>query len=104
MAVNDADALHLRQGGAVEKFVDLLHSGFGALAAMLLHLAEKHAGGRIAFLLEGGYDLAALKNSVAAVLEAMREKPAVDLAAARGAAIDPLVRRVLRVQEKYWAL
>jgi acetoin utilization deacetylase AcuC-like enzyme len=84
--------------------MNVSEAGFGALAAMLLGLAEKHAGGRIAFLLEGGYDLAALKNSVAAVLQAMRERPVVDLAAARGAAIEPLVRQILRVHEKYWSL
>ncbi|HEX9442581.1 MAG TPA: histone deacetylase [Candidatus Binatia bacterium] len=84
--------------------MNVTESGFGALAAMLLRLAEKHAGGRIAFLLEGGYDLAALKNSVAAVLQAMRERPGVDLSEAGGAAIEPLVRQILRVQEKYWAL
>ena len=47
-------------------------AGFAAMARQLLALAEKFADARIAFLLEGGYDLAGLKNSVAAVLNVMQ--------------------------------
>ena len=54
--------------------MNVTESGFDAMAAMLIALAEKHAGGKIAFLLEGGYDLAALKNSVVSVLERRSEE------------------------------
>ncbi|MSP38040.1 MAG: histone deacetylase [Deltaproteobacteria bacterium] len=77
--------------------------GFAAMAERLVALAQKLAGGRIAFLLEGGYDLGALKNSVAAVLGAMSEpSPAapghLKLADSR---IEPLLRRIRQTHEQY---
>ena len=82
--------------------MNVTERGFAAMAARLMRLAEKHAGGRIAFLLEGGYDLAALKNSVAAVLETLKEGPAADLSDnVGGETIEPLVRRILSIHEKY---
>jgi acetoin utilization deacetylase AcuC-like enzyme len=61
------------------------------------------AQGRIAFLLEGGYDLAGLRNSAAAVLAELQD------AAGSGAerprvtesGVEPIIRRVLQVHEKY---
>ena len=78
-------------------------AGFGAMAEKLLVLAERFADGRIAFLLEGGYDLAGLRDSVAAVLEAMQSKhddrpQSLQMAPSR---IEPLLRRILQVHEKY---
>ena len=78
-------------------------AGFGAMAHKLLGLAERFANGRIAFLLEGGYDLAGLRDSVAAVLEALRDqhdgqRQAMDLTQSR---IQPLLRRIRQVHEKY---
>jgi acetoin utilization deacetylase AcuC-like enzyme len=82
--------------------MNVTEAGFGAMASRLMNLAEKYAGGKIAFLLEGGYDLAALKNSVGAVLETMRRPAAPDSKAGGGEAIAPLVQRVLEIQETYW--
>lgn len=77
--------------------------GFGIMASMLLELAQKHAAGKIAFLLEGGYNLEALRNSVSVVLEKMkgedRSGPAVQIGMHR---VDPLIRKILKFQEKYW--
>ncbi len=84
--------------------MNVSESGFAAIADMLVRLAESHAGGRIALLLEGGYDLKALKESVAAVLRSLRDRQLGDAPAPGGAAIEPLVRHILRVQEKYWSL
>jgi acetoin utilization deacetylase AcuC-like enzyme len=82
--------------------MNVTEAGFAAMTSLLMRLAETHSDGRIAFLLEGGYDLQALKNSVATVLRTIEDSPPIDLAGAEGAAIEPLVRRILRVQEKYW--
>ncbi len=83
--------------------MEVTERGFAAMASMLLDLAEKHAGGKIAFLLEGGYDLPALKNSVVAVLQRMKGEGRGDLPVEKGGeAILPLTRKVLEVQEKYW--
>jgi acetoin utilization deacetylase AcuC-like enzyme len=73
------------------------------MAEKLLVLAERFADGRIAFLLEGGYDLAGLRDSVAAVLEAMQtehdDRPQT-LQMAQSS-IEPLLHRILQVHEKY---
>ena len=78
-------------------------AGFAAMARRLLTLAEKFAGAKIAFLLEGGYDLAGLKNSVAAVLDVMQRpdrqlSTMLDLSESR---IAPLIRRIQQAHEKY---
>jgi acetoin utilization deacetylase AcuC-like enzyme len=76
-------------------------AGFGVMADALLELARNYAGGRIAFLLEGGYDLSALRNSVATVLGRMRSEEAARLDA-DGRRIASRVRDVLQIHEKYW--
>jgi len=78
-------------------------AGFAAMARRLLALAEKFTGARIAFLLEGGYDLAGLKNSVAAVLDAMQRsgEPADEILKLTASRIAPLIRRIQQVHEKY---
>lgn len=43
------------------------------LTGELVKLAEKHCGGKVISALEGGYDLTALKNSVAAHLKALQD-------------------------------
>ena len=83
--------------------MEVTERGFGTMARMLIDIADKFADGRIAFLLEGGYDLAALRNSTAAVLAALQNDQlspgeALHLAECR---IEPIVRRVLQVHEKY---
>jgi len=77
--------------------------GFAAMAEMLLQTAERYAGGNIAFLLEGGYDLAALRGSVATVLETIRKgAPKDDARQSRtGAHLQPLVHRIRQIHEKY---
>ncbi|NTV81597.1 MAG: histone deacetylase, partial [Candidatus Aminicenantes bacterium] len=46
-------------------------AGFGRMTAALLAMAERTAGGRLALVLEGGYDLTVLKNGVSEVLKAL---------------------------------
>ncbi len=43
--------------------------GFRAMTRVLLRIAQDHAGGRLAAILEGGYDLNALRAAVPAVLD-----------------------------------
>src|SRR5438309_8990689 len=77
--------------------------GFGTMARSLLALANQFADGRIAFLLEGGYDLAGLRNSVAAVLAEIQDPqphPVGRLLLAESK-IAPLIGRVLQVHENY---
>ncbi len=46
--------------------INLLEEDFGWVTAKLMDVADKHAGGRVVSLLEGGYDLEGLARSVAA--------------------------------------
>jgi acetoin utilization deacetylase AcuC-like enzyme len=83
--------------------MNVTEEGFGAMARLLLALANRFSDGRIAFLLEGGYDLAGLRDSVAAVLAAMQAQfppPAGHLPLAESR-IEPVIRRILQVHEKY---
>ena len=83
--------------------MDVTEKGFGAMANRLLALADRFSNARIAFLLEGGYDLAALRNSVAAVLNAMqaRNESADQFFKRAESRIEPLLRRIDQVHEKY---
>ena len=77
--------------------------GFAMMARTLLSQAEQFAEGRIAFLLEGGYDLTALHNSIAAVLGEMqsRERSTPGSLSLADSRIEPILRRVLQTHEKY---
>ena len=76
--------------------------GFAGMAQRLLELADGMADGKIAFLLEGGYDLAGLRDSVAAVLERARQKTfKSQRLASGGGKIEALIRRIQQVHEKY---
>lgn len=81
----------------------LTEEGFAAMAGKLLMLAEKFAGARIALVLEGGYDLTGLRNSVAAVLNALSapKTTPVDRLPLADSRIEPLIRRILQVHVKY---
>jgi acetoin utilization deacetylase AcuC-like enzyme len=80
--------------------MNVTEEGFALMSGALLQLAETFCGGKITFLLEGGYDLAALKSSVAGVLETLRQPSTDEIAAAVGGEkIDPLIRKVLQTHE-----
>jgi acetoin utilization deacetylase AcuC-like enzyme len=77
-------------------------AGFAAMAQAMLRLADEFSQNKIAFLLEGGYDLAALRDSVATVLNELRRPSGVDaLTAAAAQRIQPLINGVLDIHEKY---
>jgi acetoin utilization deacetylase AcuC-like enzyme len=77
-------------------------AGFAAMARALLGLAAEFTNNKIAFLLEGGYDLTALRDSVGAVLNEMhRARSADDLATAEAERIRPLINGILNIHEKY---
>ena len=81
----------------------LTEAGFAAMAQLLLDLGDQCCDGRVAFLLEGGYDLVALKNSVGTVLEHMNRRHKSEVT--RGQAEEEvlrLVKQVRGIQEKYW--
>jgi acetoin utilization deacetylase AcuC-like enzyme len=82
--------------------MDVTEAGFSQMARAMLQLAAIYCDGRIAFLLEGGYDLIALRSSVASVLEILQqsgdEKFPSDVRADK---LDPLIRAVLRTHDQF---
>jgi acetoin utilization deacetylase AcuC-like enzyme len=77
-------------------------AGFALMARVLLQCAHESAEGRLAAVLEGGYDLTAIRDSTARVLDEL----------AGGGIADPLphvapgptTERVSAVQRAYWDL
>ena len=54
-------------------------------------------------MLEGGYNLKALKSSVAAVLQIISGEQQIDLPPqAGGKKIEVIIHKILRLQESYW--
>jgi acetoin utilization deacetylase AcuC-like enzyme len=82
-------------------------TGFGLLAGALRALAERTAKGRIAFVLEGGYDLRALREGVAAVLKRLAAPAPVPAPAARTAVTEAArveLEQALRIFRRKWAI
>jgi acetoin utilization deacetylase AcuC-like enzyme len=85
--------------------MQVTEAGFKAMARVLLGIARDHAGGRCAAILEGGYDLAAIRVSASEVLTQMQgddqpippPAPVHDRAAA-------LIERVRNIHRRYWKL
>jgi acetoin utilization deacetylase AcuC-like enzyme len=82
--------------------MEVTEEGFGAMARILLRVARDHAQGRCAAILEGGYDLEGLKQSVQRVLDEMNGEQLTQALPA----IEPrgLLPRVKAVQQRHWEL
>jgi acetoin utilization deacetylase AcuC-like enzyme len=84
--------------------MQVTESGFEAMARVLVEIARDHCGGRCAAILEGGYDLQAIRSSAQQVLDGFRSAtapPPGSPTASRGSA---LIERIRRVQSRYWRL
>ena len=84
--------------------------GYGKMTRRIMAVAEECCGGRIAVVLEGGYNLKALTEGVSSVLEALLSEQSVaddSTAAADSAAADAATKSVLdeviAVQSSYWS-
>jgi len=79
-------------------------AGFARMTRCLLDVAERHCGGRCVAVLEGGYDLDAIRDSSAALLAQLMgrvtELPSVPNASRAAPAIDAVRRR----QSEFWRL
>ena len=78
-------------------------AGFGAMALRCLRLAQRHCDGKMALVLEGGYERKATARSVEAVLRAIGDEqaPAVDGGKLHAAEV---IDRLRGVQSRYWDL
>ncbi|HEU4410155.1 MAG TPA: histone deacetylase [Polyangiaceae bacterium] len=81
--------------------MNVTDDGFAALCGIVDEIARKHAAGRLALLLEGGYDVDALARSVLACTRVLTgETPPPEPAPTSGA--DRAVRSTLRAQAPFW--
>jgi acetoin utilization deacetylase AcuC-like enzyme len=79
-------------------------AGFAALAARIRAVADEHCGGRLLLLLEGGYDLDALGDSVRSTLEVLAAPEApIPPHPTPAREFAPLVAKFREVQSHYWA-
>ena len=76
-------------------------AGFGWMARGLARIADATAKGRMALVLEGGYDLVALEGGVRAAVDGMVAGQAADLGPP--ALDDEGVERAARIAQKAWA-
>ena len=81
--------------------LNVTEAGFDCMTRSLLRIAQRHAGGRCAAILEGGYDLTAICNSSATVLDQLHTGGG-EVKAAPASRATPLLERVRRVQRNYW--
>jgi len=84
--------------------LEVTEAGFDRMARSLLRIAQQHAGGRCAAILEGGYDLTAIRNSSAVVLDELRAGTAAAVEPAPASRAAPLLERVRRTQSNHWKL
>ena len=75
--------------------------GFAALCGTVADIADRHANGRLALLLEGGYDLDALTASVRACLTVLRGETPPTFGAPSPAG-DRVLRSASRAIRRFW--
>jgi acetoin utilization deacetylase AcuC-like enzyme len=83
--------------------MEVTERGFAAMARSLIAVAEEVAGGRCVAVLEGGYDLQAMRDSASTVLDELLRAPAVT-PPPLGASSDarPILDAVRRAQQSFW--
>ncbi len=79
------------------------NEGFAAMTRSLLAVARDHAGGKCVAVLEGGYDLDALAESVSAVLDALGGE-GLDAPRPQGSGAETALDAVTRVHRRFWKL
>jgi acetoin utilization deacetylase AcuC-like enzyme len=80
--------------------MELSANAFGWMACALARLSDASAGGRMALVLEGGYDLVALEDGLKSAVEGMLSGRAPDLPRAQN---DEGVARAATWAKKAWA-
>lgn len=81
---------------------DLSAAGFANLVATLLELAERHAQGRLVLVLEGGYDLTALRESMAACLAVLAGSAPPPIQGVASTATLAAMANTRRALDAYW--
>jgi acetoin utilization deacetylase AcuC-like enzyme len=79
-------------------------SGYGWMTRRLLETAARGPSGRMGFLLEGGYDLLGLRESVAHTLDALGTAPEAGNLGSLGLEHEAEIERTARQQRPFWRL
>jgi acetoin utilization deacetylase AcuC-like enzyme len=79
--------------------LSLTQAGYASAAASLMLAAERSCNGKICFVLEGGYDMQALQDSILAILVEMEKKHPCELAVPEGA----FFKEILKQPEQFAA-
>ncbi len=88
--------------------MEVTEKGFARMTQILMEIAEATAQGKLAITLEGGYDVAAQKRSVKAVLEELSQASPLkkqDLWEREKKdypRMEPLVLQLKEIQRRYW--
>jgi acetoin utilization deacetylase AcuC-like enzyme len=79
-------------------------AGYAALTRILMDVADRTAGGKLLFALEGGYDLDGLRESVKSVMRELGSGKTGEPspAAAGPTRVSSLVERILTLQRTWW--
>lgn len=71
--------------------LNVSYDGFGAMTGIVQALAERHCEGRLAFVLEGGYNLDSLSRGVHTVVKVLAGEPPLDPDACGVDAVDAAI-------------
>jgi acetoin utilization deacetylase AcuC-like enzyme len=84
--------------------MQVTEAGFKALTRLLIGIAGEHAGGRCAAILEGGYDLTAIRNSALEVLTELQGACDPLLPPVAPSRAGGVIERVRKAHGRYWRL
>ena len=77
--------------------------GFAQMTRLLTDAAKKHCGGKIVFILEGGYNLQGLWICTKEVTEELLDKKQTDYSSHQPkTAVDEILEDVKKAYSKYW--
>ena len=76
--------------------------GFAKLCALMKEIAHRHCEGRLALMLEGGYDLAGLSHSVRACVEVLAGCRKAEDVGPCDAAAQAIIDALAQAQQPYW--
>ncbi len=80
----------------------LTHMGYGSAAASLMQAAERWCNGKICFILEGGYSMQGLQDSLRAIMVAMEKSHPEEMPVREGEAFRDLSRRAAQFSRWQW--
>jgi acetoin utilization deacetylase AcuC-like enzyme len=84
--------------------MEVSEEGFAVLCGIVHGIAQRHCGGQLVLLLEGGYDLAGLAKSVHACIDVLNGSTPPPRARSANARAEHDVRAALERQQRFWSM